>query len=73
LPQTTSYDHPSFLGARCFERGAHVLTETEVAAGELDELLPTSSPPADPSDVKRLQNYVSAPDVLFRLDSVPVR
>lgn len=71
VPQATAYDHPSFLTARFLSRKnsrLSVLNDAEVAAGELGAWLPVPAATADPRDVDRLHSYVSAPDVLYRLD-----
>ncbi|WP_410583744.1 hypothetical protein [Amycolatopsis sp. lyj-108] len=76
VPQATTYCHPSFPTARFL---AHqnarlgLLNGAEVAAGELDAELSVPATPADPLDVDRLHSYVSAPDVLYRLDSGSAR
>lgn len=72
VPQTTAFDHTSFLTARFLDHKKArlcVLTDAEVDAGALDAELPVPAAPADPRDVERLHRYVSAPDVLYRLDA----
>lgn len=74
LPQATAYDHPSVLGARflsCKPDGSRgetcLMHDTEIADGALDEILPIPATPADPRDVQRLHQHVSAPDIVYRL------
>jgi len=81
VPRTTTHHSPSIVQARFLadlvqvelpgEHGAwvrvHVQDDAEVRAGGLDELLPIQADSADLRDVERLQAYVSAPDVEYRL------
>jgi Nuclease-related domain len=74
LPQATAYDDPSVLRARflsCKPDGSRgemcLMHDTEIADGALDELLPIPAAPADPRDVQRLHQHVSAPDIVYRL------
>ncbi|WP_158303096.1 nuclease-related domain-containing protein [Prauserella endophytica] len=70
VPHETSYDHPSVPRARFLSRkGAEMclLNDSEIAAGALDEVLPSPAQPVDLRDVDRLHPHVSAPDILYRL------
>lgn len=67
VPEATIYDHPSVHQARFVSCGGCVLHDAEVASGELDALLPAPAASANPLDVERVERYVSAPEVVYRL------
>lgn len=62
LPDEAQHDHPSLRTARCFRKGGVVLSRSELAHGDLEQLPELSVPyrPARAPDIERLRQHTSA-------------
>lgn len=63
LPEHTDYTNRTLRDAQFLSRGGIVLKVGELAAGELDELLPASTADASTADISKLLTHVNSGDI----------